>query len=88
MIQIQIDPRTLKRAEERGATREEIEDVIRTGTPEQAGRNQLSKSKIIKFRRIWRGEYYEQKKVQVIYIEEQEVATTVTVYVFYGHWGT
>jgi hypothetical protein len=30
---IQIDPHTTERAEERGATPEEIEDVIRTGFP-------------------------------------------------------
>jgi len=30
--------------------------------------------------------YYDQKKVQVIYVVQEEVAVTVTVYVFYGKW--
>ncbi len=32
------------------------------------------------------GKYYEQKRVEVIYVEEQESIVTVTVYVFYGEW--
>ncbi len=87
-MKIQIDPHTLERAEERGATRKEIEEVIRAGTPEPSRGNRLAKSKVFEFRRVWRGEYYEQKKVQVIYILTGDVAITVTVYVFYGRWET
>jgi hypothetical protein len=32
-VKIKIDPHTLERAEERGATEEEIIDVIRSGVP-------------------------------------------------------
>ena len=85
-MHIWIDPHTLERAAERGATQEEIEDVIRTGIPVPARGNRLARAKIMEFRRVWRGVYYEQKKIEVIYVVEQEVAITVTVYVYYGRW--
>ena len=83
---IRINPHTLERAEERGATKSEIEDVIRTGTPIPAKRNRQAKEKVFDFRRQWQNAYYDQKKVQVIYVVQEEVAVTVTVYVFYGKW--
>lgn len=30
--------------------------------------------------------FYEQKRIEVIYIEENNVVITVTVYVFFGKW--
>ena len=42
------------------------------------------KAKVYEFKQKWRGRYYEQKRVEVIYIIEREVVITVTVYVFYG----
>ena len=84
---IRINPHTLERAEERGATENEIEEVIRTGTPIPAKGNRQAKEKVFDFRRQRQNVYYEQKKVQVIYVLHEEVAITVTVYVFYGKWG-
>jgi len=43
---IQIHPHTLERAEERGTTKSEIEDVIRTGTPIPGKRNRQAKEKV------------------------------------------
>ena len=83
---IRINPHTLERAEERGATKDEIEDVIRTGTPIPAKGNRLAKEKVFDFRRPRQNVYYDQKKVQVIYVLQEDVAMTVTVYVFYGKW--
>ena len=83
---IQIHPHTLERAEERGATKGEIEDVIRTGAAIPAKGNRLAKEKVFDFRQQRQDVYYHQKKVQVIYVAQAEVAITVTVYVFYGAW--
>ena len=83
---IRINPHTLERAEERGATKVEIEDVIRTGTPIPAKGNRLAKEKVYDFRHQRQNVYYHQKKVQVIYVLQEGVAVTVTVYVFYGRW--
>ena len=83
---IRINPHTLKRAEERGATENEIEDVIQTGTPIPARGSRQAKEKVFDFRQRRQKVYYEQKKVQVIYVLQEGVANTVTVYVFYGKW--
>ena len=85
-MEIQIDPHTLERAEARGASEEEIRDVINTGFPIPAKHGRIGKAKIYDFKQRWHNNYYEQKRVEVIYIIERDVIITVTVYVFYGKW--
>ena len=70
MSEIQIDPHTLQRAEERGVSVQEIGRVIREG---------------FDFYSIRNGRYYEQKKVTVVYLVGSAIVT-VTVYAFYGRW--
>ena len=50
-MEIQIDPHTLERAEERGTSKEEIKDVIRTGFSLPAKYGRLGKAKIYEFKR-------------------------------------
>ena len=85
-MDIQIDPHTLERAVERGSSEEEIKDVINTGMPILAKRGRLGKAKVYNFQKTRRNRYYEHKRVEVVYIIENAVAITVTVYVFYGKW--
>ncbi len=85
-MEIRIDPHTLERAEERGADEQEIRDVINSGLPIAAKHGRLGKAKVYDFRQQRHGKYYEQKRVEVIYIVEEEAIVTVTVYVFYGQW--
>ena len=85
-MRIQIDRHTLVRAGERGATAAEIEDVVLTGTAIPGKRNRLGRFKIYPFGRLRNGKRYEQKRVEVYYVEEDNVLVTVTVYVFYGQW--
>lgn len=85
-MNIQVDPHTLKRAEERGATQEEITDVIENGIPIPAKRNRLAKVKVFPFEQERLGKFYKQKRIEVIYLIEDNVIVTVTVYVFYGEW--
>ena len=85
-MEIRIDPHTLERAEERGTSRAEIEDVVKNGFPIPAKRDRLGKARIYEFKQEWLGKHYEQKRIEVIYILEEEVVVTVTVYVFYGKW--
>ena len=85
-METQIDPHTLERAEERGTNEEEIEDVINNGFPIPAKHGRLGKAKVYDFRQKRHGKYYEQKRVEVVYTVERNVAVTVTVYVFYGKW--
>lgn len=85
-MNIQIDPHTLERAEERGTNETEIRDVINTGTPVSARHDRLGKAKVYVFRQMRNNKYYEHKMVQVIYTHVGDTIITVTVYVFYGKW--
>ncbi len=83
---IQIDPHTLERAQERGVTEAEIKDVIDTGVPIAAKYGRLGKGKVYDFKQERHNKYYEQKRVEVYYIEQDDIIVTVTVYVFFGRW--
>jgi mannose-6-phosphate isomerase-like protein (cupin superfamily) len=85
-MRIQIDPHTLERSEERGATEEEIKDVIETGLAIPAKYARKGKAKVYEFNKKRFGMHYEQKRVEVFYVMEGDLAVTVTVYVFYGKW--
>jgi len=85
-MEIQIDPHTLERAEERGTNEREIKDVIHSGFSIPARHGRLGKAKVYDFKQQRHGKYYEQKRVEVVYALEEEAIVTVTVYVFYGKW--
>jgi len=85
-MKIQIEPHTLQRAEERGTNKEEIEIVLERGSEIPARGNRKAKAKVFSFKKERLGKFYEEKRVEVIYIEEENTIITVTVYVFYGEW--
>ncbi|HAG50891.1 MAG: hypothetical protein A2X87_08180 [Deltaproteobacteria bacterium GWC2_42_51] len=85
-MEIQIDPHTLERAEERGTTEKEIKEVIKTGFDIHAKYGRIGKAKVYNFEQKRHGKYYEQKRVEVFYTLEEGKIVTVTVYVFYGKW--
>jgi len=85
-MRIQIDQHTLERAEERGTSEEEITDVIESGYEIPAKHGRIGKAKVYQFKKERHGRKYEQKRVEVFYVKEEELFVTVTVYVFYGKW--
>jgi len=85
-MKVRIDARTLARAAERGSNEVEIIDVIETGASIPAKQGRLAKAKVYGFNQERLGKRYEQKRVEVVYVVEQDIAVTVTVYVFYGSW--
>jgi len=85
-MEIQIDPHTLERAEERGTNEVEIKDVIHSGFSIPAKHERIGMAKIYDFRQKRHSKYYEHKRVEVIYLIEGDRIVTVTVYVFYGKW--
>jgi hypothetical protein len=85
-MEIQIDSHTRKRAAERGTNEEEIHDVLASGFFIPAKYNRLGKAKIYLFRKERHRTYYEQKRVEVYYLVENNRIVVVTVYVFYGQW--
>jgi len=56
-MEIQIDPHTLERAEERGTNEDEIKDVINTGFSIPAKYGRMGKAKIYNFRQKRHGKY-------------------------------
>lgn len=85
-MNIQIEPHTLQRAEERGTNIAEIRIVLEQGTEIPAKGNRKAKAKVFTFKKERLGTYYEEKRIEVIYVEEGDIMITVTVYVFYGEW--
>ncbi|MBM4147242.1 MAG: DUF4258 domain-containing protein [Nitrospira sp.] len=85
-MEIQIDPHTLERAEERGTNEAEIKDVILTGSSISAKYGKMAKAKVYEFNQNRHNRYYEQKRVEVFYLIEGDKIITVTVYVFFGKW--
>jgi hypothetical protein len=85
-MEIQVDPHTLERAEERGTNEAEIRDVIQTGFLIPAKYGRIGKAKIYDFKQNRQNKYYDHKKVEVFYLIEGDKIITVTVYVFYGKW--
>lgn len=81
-----MDPHTVERAEERGSNEAEIREVIESGFPLPARHGRWRKAKVYPFNRRRRNQYYEHKRVEVIYVVEEDEIITVTVYVFYGFW--
>jgi len=86
-MEIQIDPHTLERAEERGTSESEIKDVIQTGLTIPAKHGRIGKAKVYDFKQNRHNRYYEQQRVEVYYLIEGDKAITVTAYVFYGKMG-
>lgn len=85
-MEIQIDPHTLERSEERGTNEAEIKDVILTGSSIPAKYGKMAKAKVYEFNQNRHNRYYEQKRVEVFYLIEGDKIITVTVYVFFGKW--
>ncbi|MGQ9555492.1 MAG: hypothetical protein ACUVWR_15425 [Anaerolineae bacterium] len=83
---IRIDLHTQARTGERGTNVDEIRDVVSTGTPIAAHSGRYAKAKIYDFNAIWNGKFYQQKRVEVVYVVRNGEVTTVTAYVFFGKW--
>jgi len=83
-MHIQIEPHTLLRANERGASEVEIVDTINNGVALTAKLNRIGKFKVFDFNKFRNGKFYEQKRIEVFYIIENNEIITITVYVFFG----
>ena len=83
-MKIRIEPHTLIRAAERGASESEIIDTLMSGQAVEAKRTRLAKAKLFPFHQQRNGSFYEEKKIELYYVIENEEYVTVTVYVFYG----
>lgn len=85
-MDIHISPHTPHRAQERGTDADEIKDVILHGRSVPVGQGRLCRARVYPYQQHRLGRYYEQKRVEVVYVMEAGTAVTVTVYVFCGQW--
>lgn len=83
-MEIQIDPHTSQRIKERKTSEQEVVETLQYGVNISGKSGRLGKSKVFTFNNIHNEKYYEQKKLEVYYIIEDERIITVTVYVFFG----
>jgi len=83
-MEIIIEPHTLDRAIDRGANKEEIIDTLTNGTAIEAKKNRKAKTKVFEYNKERSGKHYQQKKIEVYYVIENNKIITVTVYAFYG----
>ena len=75
-----------ERAVERGTTQEEIQKVLTKGKEIKVKEGRRGKEMVFKYNKDWLGKPYPQKKVKVIYIEEDNENIVITVKVHYGKW--
>ena len=71
-MKIRIEPHTLLRANERGATEVEIKDTIEHGIDLFGKNGRTGKGKVFDFRNTRNGKFYEEKKVEAYYVMELE----------------
>jgi hypothetical protein len=83
---IKIVDHAKERMSARGATVKEIKEVINHGNEIPAKHGRKAKEKVFEYGKQWLGKVYPQKKVVVIYVEEDDKVVVITVKVFYGTW--
>jgi hypothetical protein len=76
----------LERALERGATEKEIEAVLVEGESVSAKKGRMARQLVFDTEVIWLGRTYPQKKIMVIYVEQDGEIVVITVKVYYGCW--
>jgi len=69
-----------------GTSEEEVKTVLLLGTEISAKKGRKAKEMVFEYEKEWLGRIYPQKKVVVIYIEEDDEIVVITVKVFYGKW--
>jgi len=68
---------------DRGASREEAEQAIRTGERLPAQKGRIAFRKNFSHNGMWKGKFYQAKQVMPIVAEEPERFVVITVYVFF-----
>ena len=80
---IRYSGHALEQMQERGATREEVEEAIRTGEHIPAKRGRKAFRHNFQFNAEWGNKHYAIKQVMPIVVEEGNEYIVVTVYTFY-----
>ena len=60
--------------------------VLERGQAVAAQGSRRARELVFSHGREWAGRFYDQKKVKVVYIEEEDEIVVVTVLAYYGRW--
>jgi len=85
-VRIRLVEHAKERANERGASEDEIRVVLLRGQEVEVKKERKGKELIFDYNGEWLGKHYPQKKVRVIYVEENDEMVVITVKVYYGVW--
>lgn len=85
-MEIKLIQHARERANERGATEDEIRLVLLGGQKTELKKGRKSKEMVFDYNRDWLGKHYPEKKVKVVYTEEDDQVVVITVKVYYGKW--
>jgi len=80
---IKFSQHALENLFDRGASREEAEQAIRTGERLHAQKGRIAFRKNFNHNAMWKGKFYQAKQVMPIVTEEPDRFEVVTVYVFF-----
>jgi len=86
-VEVEFIKHALERIAERGASIDQVKSVLEAGESVQAKTGRRAKEAIFEYNSDWLGKRYRQKKVKVVYVEEADKITVITVYVYFGYWG-
>jgi hypothetical protein len=82
-LRIKLTEHARERAKERGTTEEEIGLVLSSDREIRLKKRRKSKELVFEYNKDWLGKHYAQKKVEVVYTEENDETVVITVKVFY-----
>ena len=85
-MELRIDSHARQRAAERGATVDELRDVLATGSDVPGKYGRRAREKVYVFQKERLGKIHPQKKIRLVYALEGDRAVAVTAYVYYGQW--
>jgi len=68
---------------DRGTSREEVEQAIRTGERLPAKKGRIAFRKNFSHNGMWKGKFYQAKQVMPIVVDEADKFVVVTVYVLF-----
>jgi hypothetical protein len=71
---------------QRGVTEVEVMAVLEGGQAVAAQGSRRARGLVFPHAKEWAGRFYDEKKVKVVYIEEEDEIIVVTVLAYYGRW--
>lgn len=80
---IKFSQHALENLSDRGTSRVEVENAIKTGERLPAKKGRVAFRKNFSYDGMWKGKYYQAKQVMPIVVEEADMFVVVTVYVFF-----